>query len=148
MKKAAYMFIITVMTVISYNCQGQAGGISKAGKFVNYKFPDSIAGSKTVLFPTGVSKTAGWASDSTNLKVGEFYNYVLLDTLKGTRRVKLSTQSYVTTGAQLVLEAVRDTATRNLVVVQGSGNDTLSITGRKRMQLFYTGSKWVPVGSW
>lgn len=143
--------IITVLAIIAL-CElaanAQAGGISKGEKYVNYKFPDSIANSKTVLFPTATGIAPTWASDSVVVKAGEFYTYVSLDTLRGTRRVKLSAQSYVTGGAQVVIEAVRDTAsTRSLIVQHSAGNDTISVnTKRKRAAWYYTGSKFVPFG--
>lgn len=149
MKKMMFLCATVFALLLSANAvQAQAGGIAKGSKYVNWKFPDSITVSKTVTFPTAATLAPTWASDSVNVKSGEFYTYVSLDTLKGTRRVKLSAQSYLTGGAQLVVEAVSDTATRSFILMQAAGNDTLSVTGRKRLQLYYTGSKFVPVGGW
>lgn len=138
--------VLAIVMVIALQANAQAGGISKGEKYVNYKFPDSIAASKTVLFPTSTGIAPTWASDSVVVKVKEFYTYISLDTLRGTRRVKLSAQSYVTGGAQVVIEAVRDTTTRSLIVQHAAGNDTISVATKKRAAWFYTGSKFVPYG--
>lgn len=142
MKKLILFFAIAVMAV---SVNAQAGGISKGGKYVNYKFPDSIAVSKTVLFPTATSIAPLWAGDSVNVKANEFYTYVKLDTLKGTRRVKLSAQSYITGGAQVWFEAVRDTGTQKLILQHSAGNDTVKVSGQKGIAVYYTGSKFLPL---
>lgn len=146
MKKLFAFVAIIATTVFTVNAQG-AGGITKNGKFVNYKFPDAITASKTVLFPTATATApSAWVSDSLNVSCGEFYNYVALPALSATRRVKLSTQSYLTGGANLVLDATSiDTTTQSLIIVQPSGSDTVGVSSAKTLLLYYTGSKWVRV---
>lgn len=141
-----FIILISIITIAFTTAAAQgAGGITKNGKYVNYKFPDAITSSKTVLFPTATATApSAWVSDSLNVNVGEFYSYVALPTIGATRRVKLSTQSYLTGGATLVVEAATsDTTTRSLIIVQPTVSDTLFLNKRSVLQLYYTGTKWV-----
>jgi hypothetical protein len=149
MKNFIYIIATTLLMAVAFTheAMAQAGGITKNGRFVNWRFPDAITQSKTVTFPTATSLAPAWVGDSTSISVGEFYTYVAPATITATRRIKLSSQSYLTAGAQLVIDAVADT-TRSLIIVQPAGNDTISVPTNKHILLYYTGSKWVPVGTY
>jgi hypothetical protein len=148
MKKLIYAVAILLTMAISIDSSAQAGGITKYGKYVNYKFPDSIATSKTVVFPTATTLAPSYTSDSINVKVGEFYTILTVPQLTAQRRVKLTNQSYLTGGAQLVIDATADGTARNLIVIHSAGSDTLSVTSKRRGTWTYTGSKWLPSGQW
>ena len=136
-----------IITALAFSTTSGGGGIAKGEKYVNYSFPDSISASETVLFPTYEGKAPAWVSDSANVKVGEFYTYVAPTTaLSATRRIKLSTQTYVTGGAHLWIEATSDSI-RNLVIVQSTRSDTVSVRYKNSMQMLYTGSVWIPVST-
>lgn len=144
--------ILFIVAMMSYTAVAQgAGGISKGSKYVNYKFPDGITTSKTVLFPTSSATTATFVSDSVNVNVKEVYNYVELPAQAATRRVKLSNQTYLSGGEQLVIQgASTNTTPRNLIIqYSGGGPDTLQVTNRtNRIQYYFTGTKWVPVSKY
>lgn len=148
MKKIIFAVATMLLVATTSTVNAQAGGITKSGKYVNYKFPDSITVSKTVLFPTATTLSPSYTSDSINVKVGEFYTYLTVPQLTAQRRVRLTNQSYLTGGAQLVVDATADGTARNLIVIHSAGSDTLSVTSKKRAAWLYTGSKWVPYGTW
>lgn len=149
MKKIVTILFAAILLAGSAQvANAQAGGIIKKGKYVNWKFPDSIAYSKTVVFPTAGRFTPAWQEDSANVNVIEFSTWLRLDTLKQTKRVMLSTQSYITPGAQLVMQAVTDTGTRKLIIIQNQQADTISFKGNKNMSWYYQGSKFIPISQY
>lgn len=145
-----YLFGLLFAAFALVSCQtatAQAGGITKNGKTMTWKFADSIPASTVSLFPSFFAAAID-SGDVVQLK--NFYSELTVDTLGSAfTTYSINSPSYFKGGERLFLSLPKATGLKQVVLYQPSPGvrDTIAADSTKARQVewYYNTSKFKPL---
>lgn len=139
--------LLGALVGIAYSFTVDAQGLSKAGKKVEFTFPDSITANQKVLFPTYEAQNADYAS-TLALTVNSYNQLVVVDTTTNNMTVNLTIAPHITSGANLYVYTVSTGSNRT--ITWGTNIDGVAVaqdSAKAVMHSFiFDGSKYLQVG--